>query len=152
MKDPEVEPGSSLGVVRKAQILTGALVVGMVMFAGVVAFLSEKGLVQSDDSGELGVLVWVAGGLLLALLPVAFLLRSAVFGRAAGGSKLVRESGYQAGCLLFAATIEGGVLLNLVAVLLLGNWAVNGVAAAAGIMVMLAAFPTEAQYAELERS
>lgn len=133
--------------VRALQITVGALLLGIVVFGGIVVYLRESGVLAMR--ADLPIVSIVAAGylatvLVLRPLLLATTLRAAErrFAETGTNSESAWLSVFGGQTLTGAALLEGGAFLFLVAYLLEGQpWALAG----AGVMLGLIAychFPT----------
>ncbi len=130
------------------RVITLALLLGPLLFGGVLAYLRTSGDWSPDV--EVPYLDVGAAGLGVLLAAVSFVVRGTVWGRAVAGpphgrSSAGKETGYAVGVMIHFALLEAAMLLNLVAVLIVPEpWVNVGVA---GFTFALAAtsLPSEHQ-------
>ena len=154
----------SSGVIRTSQILVGALMMGLLMFSGVVVYLRLSGSLSTTGRGIAGgpgsglpdataiLLIGVMTGLTVVTAIVGFLLRSVVV-------RVVRkkvESGetveqpvlllrYQTLTIARAALAEAPALLATVIVMLTGNW-LAFIGTGVGLLMLLVVMPSRGKF------
>jgi hypothetical protein len=116
-----------------------ALVLGQVLFGGVVVFLVHIGNGPLATT-PLPALEWIAVGAAVLALPTAVLVRRLVSNQVASA-----ELAFQQGLIVFMAMLEGAGLLNLVVWMLNGSTLPNGVTAAVLVILQRANFPRREQ-------
>ena len=129
--------------IPQLRVITLALLLGPLVFGGVLAYLRTSG----DWSPDIDVpyLDVGAAGFGVLLSAVSFVVRGTVWGRAVAGPPHGKAVGYAVGVMIHFALLEAAMLLNLVAVLLVPEpWVNVGVA---GFAFALAAtsLPSEHQ-------
>jgi hypothetical protein len=134
------------------QLICAALLAGQLAFAAVTWFL----LSQREEPGgfggpEIGILPTLAAGLAVLVVPVAFLVRGARFGRVAELAPDARPQGYAAAVITFFAILEGASLFNIVAWLLSGEAVPAVPVVAVLVAIALASFPSRTQLDNLGR-
>jgi hypothetical protein len=135
------------------RIVYAALIFGCVVFAAVVFALTRAGGLGTGGAPALQTFGTIAAGLALPMVPVAFLTRGRAFARAAaapGDGASVKS--YTTGVLVFAALLEGALLLNLTAWLVSGDPLPNAAVALVLGAMMLTGFPSQARLDELRES
>lgn len=131
----EADPAKSLMVLR---IIWAALLMGQVLFLGVVLMLRSQGSASPSDAGMLKLLFFVEIALAALTIPVAFFVRRMVMGLA----RPIPMQKYFTGTIIFLAMLEGVSLFGLV-VLLLGAPLQTGLIVPAVAMVLqVISFPT----------
>lgn len=141
-------PAAAVEQIAALRLIGVALVAGEVVFAAIVATMGAQGMLPLASPAipfaDLGGFVVAA-----VLAAVAFLLRGGIWQRARAVSEPAGKlAAYRQGWLASFALLEGGILLNLVLLLLLGLSWPNIAAAAALLLVQLTSLPSESQFAE----
>lgn len=123
--------------VRGMQVLAGALMLGLMVFAGIAVF------VIGPKPGE-SLVAAVMAGMVLIELPLFFILPQTALKREPGDKfDVQKELGRYSGAMLMRyALCEGAAFVNIVAYIVAGQW---WSLAVAGLMwlVMVAMFPTQ---------
>ncbi len=133
--------------IRGLQIVYAAILLGALMFGVIVLVLRLEGLLDLGDGADLEIVTWMAAGVGVIMIPVGFVVRSVMRGKAASAEdEGMRMELFRGSTIVFAAMLEGGILFNIVALLLVGNFALNGGVALLGWAVAAALFPTREQF------
>lgn len=152
---------------RVAQMLVGALMLGLLAFSGVVAFLALSGLAPASGTATsaasapqafTNLLIGVMAAMTLACAIAGFVLRSVITtaarkqaeaGVAFAEPQLLAR--FQTATILRAALAEGPALFAAVIVLLTGDWrALFG--AAFGLLMLAAIFPLRGRFENFVRT
>ncbi|MEZ5965273.1 MAG: hypothetical protein R3F56_15680 [Planctomycetota bacterium] len=142
--------------IAQIRLIVFALAAGLVIFGGVLLVLAQnEALPMAETSGgAMETLGWVAVLVAATSVVLAFVVRGAVWRGAVGGRRDGEapspRARYAQGALVFAALLEGGALLNLVAVMLVPSPWVNVGAAGVLLALMLATLPSEEQFDNLQ--
>jgi len=143
---------------RVSQTVVVALALGSAVFGALGAYVNlTGGLDQAPPNADVGrMLAWVALGMPVMLLPVYFVMRTALLKQLRAMRELAAEQARQdlhpaplrTLTILGCALAEGVALLAGVVVLLGGPlWALGVLGA--GVLAILAQFPTRAQVENL---
>ncbi len=130
-------PTPSAGTSRLLQlaIFAGAILFGIVI--AVLQVLDVGPIVEGFAAGEDDTFLWIVFGLGILVVPVGLVLRRHVKTSSAIAGQLAPDAMGGIAALRAALVIEGGVLFNLVAVMLSGRAWPNAVPAVFGIVVGL---------------
>lgn len=137
------QPTTSEQAVRVLQIITAAMVMGVVMFAG-ISVLALEALSDPPDG-------FLLSGMAAGFAGIAFVMHLVVpaviakqQARSASAEQLFGV--YQTKTIIGLALLEGAAFLNIVAVMVEHNW--WSLAVAGGLVFwMLAMFPTQTRVA-----
>ncbi len=124
--------------VRGMQIITAALVLGVVVFAAIAVFV--VGAMNEESSGVIVSavgLVWSALAFVMHLVVPAIMTRQL----SRGGNREQLYGAYRAKTIVGLALLEGAAFFNIVALIIEHNW--WSLAIAGGLVFwMLSAFPS----------
>lgn len=146
---PPIPPG--------IRVLHFALMAGVLMFAGVVGFLTEASEDPSDPvsaggNSDFEVLTWVAAGLIVASLTTAFASRARFFrlcSETEDDAAAIRM--FATGSLIFAAVLEGSAFFALVVALIQESFSPAGWMAIVPFAAMALGIPSSGTFAGLRR-
>lgn len=107
-------------LVRSAQLIFFALMAGMVMFLGIVLFLSGEKLVF--DPSDVPIYMYVLIGLIVMELPVLAFIHKPMYAAARKAESFDKQwTQYQTVCILRWALVEGICLFAVVSILMTHN-------------------------------
>lgn len=129
--------------IPQLRVITLALLLGPLIFGGVLAYLRTSGDWHPDIAVPYLDVGAAAFGALLAA--VSFVVRGAVWAKAVAGPSRGRATGYAVGVIIFFALVEAAMLLNLVAVLLVPEPWINVGVAGFAFALAATALPSEDQ-------
>lgn len=144
-----VPGGGQVPTIGQARLIAWTLVGGQLMFGVVLLVLASLQAlpVAAGSVAGLELFGWIAVAVAGVLLPLAYVVRGQVWKpRSAAPDAAEQRAAYVRGAVLFLALLEGGVLLNLIAVLLLPEPWLNIAAAALLFAVTLVSLPSEDQF------
>ena len=101
--------------IRGNQIICGVLLFGQVLLGIAIAIAHRMGIELTVDMSEdvLGMLSWLGIGVGVASIPMAHILRLAIWKKGASGGDQAMLQGFFTGNIAFHAVLEGASLLNL---------------------------------------
>ncbi len=120
-----------------------ALLVGPIVFGGVVAYLRTSG--SFGEPVDVPYLDVGAAGFGVVLAVAAFAMRRVFFARGVAGPPHLRPFMYLTGTMLFFALLEAGMLLNIVVTLIAPHPWPNVGAAVLGLALGANSLPSEQQ-------
>ncbi len=142
-------PGSPRLRPAQLRMIALALTGAPLVFAVIV------GILRSDETFRPGADLpsWfpiALTGVSVALIAVAFVIRSAIFGRIAGADAEKQLELYFGGTLAYFAPLEGAMLIGVIGWLLTGTMVPCVVPAALAFAIALASLPSDAQFESLK--
>lgn len=146
---PQVGPDQ---VGRLSQIIAGALMMGVVMFAVIVLVVINPGPAQPVDNPGQPILTWMAAGMAAVMLGMRAIVPALV---ASAGTRQALANGgdlrealapvYQTRTIIGNAMLEGAAFFGLVSYLIERNW-LSLCSAGTMLVVMAATFPSQSQF------
>jgi drug/metabolite transporter (DMT)-like permease len=147
MSTPDPRPVQA-PTLQQLRLICIALLVGVLIFAVVVAFVTQ-GMDDPLLAQESGIVATIAALFILIAVPAGFLLRGRLWASARnleGDQRMLR---YSAGTIALMASLEGCILLNLVAWLLTANPIPNVPVAVVAFAIAMSSFPNQSQLDDL---
>ena len=108
-------------VLRLARVIWAALLLGQISFAGVIGFLITRGGIGLEPGEMSRLLTRVNFGLLVLMVPLAYVVRGLIF-RRSGEGRAMPPPDYLRGTIVFLAMCEFVALFGLVTTLLNGSF------------------------------
>ena len=140
--DSKLNPAPLKKTVMILRIIWAALLIGECTFMAVVAMMILPHQRKPDHPQQ--VFVWVSFGMLMTIIPVAFIIRRTMFrGSSTGGE--IRPAGYFAGNVIFWAACDGVAFFGLVAAISMGSLWPTIVNAGIAMALQVLTFPREDQ-------
>lgn len=121
---------------RMSFLIWGALLVGQIVFFGVVLFLQSNGRRPAASEQTARLFLFVDAALLIVAGAGTYVLRRTIFTRARDKEEKVRLGMMFSGNLLFWAACEGASLFGIVCFMMSGKWQ-NLISSAAAIVLQL---------------
>ena len=134
---PDISPEQAL---KTSRIMWAALLMGCVMFTIVVIVLNLMAEKEGAPIEEDNFLFYIALGLQIAFIPVAFITRSQVF-KKGWVEDIVKPFAYLKGNIIALALIEGPCILGIVSMFISKKIMPNGIIPAIGLVVFIILFP-----------
>ena len=137
-------------VVRTAQILRGAMLMGTLVIAGVLLTIRQEPAVDANAEVLVAIGLAAAVGTMVAAFVVPRLLSGGTMDFDAGGASISSgvppgiagaAGAWTTGTIVRGAILEGGIVINLVLWFISGSWILLA-AAATGWVLLAATFPT----------
>jgi cytochrome bd-type quinol oxidase subunit 2 len=147
----EQQPQSPPQALRTIRVLWFALLLGEVLFLGVIVFLLSTGnAVTSMPAETIQLLFYINSAMLAAAVPLGHFLRRKRYEAARDGD-VVTPQGYLSGNILLYAMCEGQALFSLVIVMMAGQYLPYVVPAIVAMTVQVLNWPTGAPMQSAER-
>ncbi len=133
-----INPDQALKTLR---IIWAALLMGILMFAGITAFLLATQSPPAQEDQMIRIIVGVIGAMMvLFFIPLGLFIRGQFFKRN-WVDRIVTPGGYMQGNIVAFAMAEGAGLFNIVAMLIGGWWILHALLLAAVVICFIALFP-----------
>src|SRR5688500_7206503 len=114
-----MEDNEFRGRLMTLRIIWAALIMGLVMFAGVVLVIGPNRPPQDPSMPRL--LLYMAIALAAISVPIGFIIRTIIWNKGRGDDGLIAAGHYATGNIIFWATCEGPAFFALVGALLNGG-------------------------------
>ena len=124
---------------KKSRIIWGALLLGEVLFLGVIIFVRGREGFPTGPNEMTWILVYIAFGLAIIMIPIGSLMRRIIMRRPAG--QPVQPQAYLTATIVFNALFEATALFGLVVTLLHHNFFPAIIPTAIAMYVQLRNYP-----------
>jgi hypothetical protein len=141
-------PTDPRGVLMTLRIIWGALLMGQIIFFGVIVFVLWPQHRRTMDEQTLRLLFYVECAMLLTMIPVGFALRSITFRNGRDERGNVRPGAYSTGNILLWAMCEGVSFFGLVGAMLNNAPWPHLIVTIIAVVVQLITFPTGGEMGE----
>jgi hypothetical protein len=147
MSTPDPRPVQA-PTLQQLRLICIALLIGVLTFAAVVAFVTQ-GMDDPSLSEEFGLVTTLAALFVLIAVPAGFLLRAHLWASAREQEGVQRLARYSAGVITLMASLEACILLNLVAWLITADPIPSVPVAAVTLAIGFASLPNQSQLDDL---